>query len=109
MIPCMNRRVLPLVLILGVAAGIIVGYAFSGIDEPAAFVIAVTTTPLPEPTATDVIPTPTPAPTEPPIIVSLPDCSLPDTPSGSLCIYGSITYPPCDVKAAVAHGPCYKP
>jgi hypothetical protein len=102
-----NRAVLSFILILAVVAGIVIGYSLFGLDDGVPLVIAVTVTSGPAPTSTEVVPTATAVPTEGIVIVSLPDCSEPDTPSGSLCLYGAVAYPTC--SGIKSREPCYKP
>jgi hypothetical protein len=98
------------VLCIGVTvAAFVAGYAFAGVDDPVSVVSLVTATSMPLPTATDVAVSPTLAPTEFAGIRFLPDCTEPDTPSGSLCVYGSIAYPTCDPEVPASREPCYKP
>jgi len=105
-----NHRLGLFVVFTAIAlAAFVVGYAFAGLDDPAALVIAVTAPPQPAPTLTAVVSLPTPVPTEAPIIVSLPDCSADDTPRGSLCTQGNVAYGECDPDAPISREPCYKP
>jgi hypothetical protein len=87
----MSHRFLPLVLILGVAAGLVAGYALAGLADSPPLVIAVTVTAqLTTPTTTVTV---TVTPT------SLPRCSDPTVPVGALCLPIFLTPPECDANA----------
>jgi hypothetical protein len=105
----LRRRRFVVAFIVVTVAAFVAGYAYAGLDDPAAVYISVTMTAAPQPTATEAMPTPTAEPTEASIIISLPDCTEPDTPSGSLCVFGNIAYPECDRDAPTSREPCYKP